>query len=206
MISFTGKTLLVLAPHADDELACAGTISRATREGASVVIAVIADCDALSDVWRQEFAASVVVLGANPYVPACAAARHLPDKRQRVLDCLLDMRDIIRPDVVLCPDNYDTHQDHEAVHGETVRSFRGVPLLLGYESPWNARRSRSDVFIELNGDDVQARLRAHGCYASQQHRTHMDTDMHQAIMTLRGRQCRSSTGYAEAFELLGARF
>lgn len=203
------KRLLVIAPHVDDEIACAATIARARGEGAEVFVYAISTCAEtlpalLPDTLTNEFQDSCAVLGAKAGWGSWPV-RRLHSARQEILDRLISLRRSFRPDVVICPSSTDCHQDHAVVHRECMRAFRNAGTLLGWESPNNQRSGRLDYFIQVTREHLTEKLIAHGCYKSQQFRTHLDRELWSSLAIVRGRQCRSDTGLAEAFETLGVR-
>jgi LmbE family N-acetylglucosaminyl deacetylase len=54
-----------------------------------------------------------------------------------------------QPDLILPMNSHDSHQDHEVVHKESVRAFRGRTLL-GYEISWNQQQNVVSLFVEVS--------------------------------------------------------
>ena len=195
--------LLVLAPHTDDEISCAGTIARAVAEGAEVRVVAFSDARDSNPGFdlRAEFRKSCNVLGVKSFAVHDYPVRWFHENRQDILTDLIQERKEFGPDVVLCPCSDDTHQDHEVIHAEAVRAFRGGPLLLGYECPGNQRRARLDLYVEVASQHVATVLAAEDAYQSQRQLRQHWGGISSVLAQVRGQQCRR--GFAEAFEVLG---
>ena len=141
-------TVLVLAPHADDEtLGCGEAIVAARRLGRKVAIALVTDGAAshpnsrthpphvMRDLRRQEFAAAVAVLCPTIRTVAFdfpdAASTGDEAERERLLAALEPFAREVEPAVIWTAWEYDPHCDHCA----TARAARvlgerlGVPVL-----------------------------------------------------------------------------
>jgi LmbE family N-acetylglucosaminyl deacetylase len=199
--------ILVLAPHPDDEIHCAGLILNATEP------VYVFSCTYGKMKLGAEQRESSRVLGFTCIygeTRKCTYGetyriRHVQAHRQELLNVLWKLQKKHDPRCVICPSSTDLHQDHRTVYEEAMRAFRNAPLLLGWEHPSNQRESRVNYFVELTEADVDAKVEAWKCYKSQQHRTWFDEDLIRSLAIVRGRQCRSSTGLAEGYELLSCR-
>ncbi len=155
----SGRDLLVLAPHPDDETLGAGAaVARARAAGNRVTVAVATDGrhstasgplspQRLGEVRSAELHAACRTLGVPDddviqlgYEDGTLAARW-PEIADR-LTGLLDERS---PDVVFVPCAKDDHPDHQAVHQALLAALSGlprVPLILAYpiwtwaQAPW----------------------------------------------------------------------
>jgi len=125
--------------------------------------------------------------------------RDFPRNRQSLLDNLIQLRDRIKPDLVLTPSTYDIHQDHKATTEEVVRAFKYY-MLLGYELPWNNMQFRIDGQIALEKDSVDAKVTALECFTSQKDRPYIDPEFIRGWARMRGVQ--RGVDYAEVFEVI----
>jgi LmbE family N-acetylglucosaminyl deacetylase len=205
---FDAKRVLAIGAHTDDvELGCGGLLSRLKRMGASVhVIAFSRAEDSLPegapvDLLEREYRASMDVLGADSVHMGNIPVRNFDQYRQEVLDRFIELRKRVSPDLVLTFNRVDTHQDHEVIHAESVRAFRGISVL-GYELPWNQASAPHDLFVEITEDDLAAKLRMLACYRSQvqMSRRYMDPEVIRALALVRGMQARMPL--AEMFEVI----
>jgi LmbE family N-acetylglucosaminyl deacetylase len=106
----------------------------------------------------------------------------------------------ISPDVVFTHTREDRHQDHVVLADLTWNTFRNH-LILEYEIPkYDGDLGHPNLFVQI--DDaarackIEALLRH---YASQGDKPWFSRETFDALMRLRGIECRSRTGYAEAF-------
>lgn len=171
-----GSTVLVLAPHADDEtFGCGGTIARLTDAGVRVVVAVVTDgargdpenyCGGkVQEVRREEALAAANILGV-----AQTVFLDFPDGELQADDALaaalLGLLEAVRPAWLLAPDEDDAHRDHVAValaaqracgqwaaRGETVRG-------LAYET-WTPVAANCALDVEQTWERKRAALAAY---------------------------------------------
>ena len=197
------KRVLVVSAHPDDaELGAGGTIARLVNEGATVLIHRLSRCtESLgedgSTALLAEATAAAEVLGVQS-VQCDFPVRRFAFKRQAVLDALIAQRDAFQPDLVLTHGMGDRHQDHDVARREVERAFRCS--LLGYEAPTNQRTFSTQLFIRLAGVDIDTKIAAVKCYASQAHRPYMAEDFNRGLARVRGVQCGAT--WAEAFEVI----
>src|SRR5437773_2072665 len=151
------QRVLILAPHTDDaELGCGGTIARLLASNADVHLVAFSTCeeslpeDAPRCLLRDEFIESMRALGMPDGNARTFSyrVRHFPAHRQQVLEDLVKLRRELNPAIVFIPASSDTHQDHQTLHAEGVRAFRGGTIL-GYELPWNHITFSAQAFVTL---------------------------------------------------------
>jgi LmbE family N-acetylglucosaminyl deacetylase len=142
-----GRTLMVLAPHADDEtFGCGALIARARAAGTAVTVVVATDgarCATSAHLGPEDIAA----LRRGELRDACGRLGvptsqiielgygdgTLTDHRAAVTERLAELIAARRPDVVLAPCPQDQHPDHRALHdAATAVPLAGAQLLLGY--------------------------------------------------------------------------
>ena len=104
------------------------------------------------------------------------------------------------PDLILCHERDDRHQDHRIVNEMVWNTFRDH-VILEYEIPkWDGGLGQPNVYVPLDAKSVDAKLHALiKSYRSQANRDWFTRDTFMAMLRLRGLECRSPTGYAEAF-------
>jgi LmbE family N-acetylglucosaminyl deacetylase len=202
------RTILVLAPHTDDgEFGCGGTIARFVEEGVRVFYAAFSAAEQSvlphlpRDILRTEVRLATAKLGvaSDDCLVLGFEVRRFPEQRQQILDALIDLSRRYRPDIVLLPSHYDTHQDHRVIAEEGFRAFKRTTMM-GYELPWNNLDFRTSGFIPLAESHVAAKIRALKCYESQAHRAYASGEFINALAIARGTQI--GVRYAEAFEVI----
>jgi LmbE family N-acetylglucosaminyl deacetylase len=199
--------VLVLCPHTDDEIGCAGTILRLRERGARVRLVALSSCEQSvpngfqKDVLETEYRASAAELGLVPDDVDVLGfrVRYFPVDRQAILECFVGLARDYAPDLVLLPSSTDTHQDHATVQQEGFRAFKHTTML-GYEAPTNERRSDQRAFVELKEEHIRRKIESARAYLSQAHRPYFSESFVRGLATVRGAQC--GRPYAEAFEVV----
>jgi LmbE family N-acetylglucosaminyl deacetylase len=110
------------------------------------------------------------------------------------------LKDALQPDLVFTHARSDAHQDHRCVCELTWNTFRHH-LVLEYEVPkWDGDLGQPNVYVPLPEDLATRKaslLLEH--YRSQRGRQWFAEEVFLSLMRLRGMECRSPSGYAEAF-------
>ncbi|HEU4977499.1 MAG TPA: hypothetical protein VFT42_01245, partial [Solirubrobacteraceae bacterium] len=125
--------------------------------------------------------------------------RQFASARQEILQTMVDLQAELTPDLVLMPSVDDLHQDHYTIAMEGLRAFKRGSIL-AYEVPWNNIQFRTECFVSVDDEAVEAKVRAIGCYASQGHRLYSDPEYIRSQLRFRGTQ--SGQRYAEAFDVV----
>ncbi len=204
---FRGKSVLVVCPHTDDELGCAGTVVRLVEGGARVRYVALSRCEEsvppgfAPDALEYECRVATERMGIRPDdVTICGfKVRHFPAARQEILETLVAIGRKERPDLVIVPSSADRHQDHATTHDEAFRAFKYASIW-GYEVPHNNIDFRPTGFVALTEELLAKKLHVVSAYASQTFRGYGDAEVTRALAVVRGAQ--SSTGLAEAFEVI----
>lgn len=198
-----GKALRVLAlgAHSDDiEIGAGGTILSWIASGAEVSI----DWCALSAPGERadEARASAMAFLAG----AARADIHLgefrdgyfPAERTAVKDWVEGLKRLEKPDVVLCHQRNDAHQDHRMVCELAWNTFRDH-LILEYEIPkWDGDLGQPNIYVPLSEDVLARKIELlHKHFGTQRSKAWFDDETFRGLARLRGVECRER--YAEAF-------
>lgn len=202
------QNILVLSPHTDDgELGAGGTISKFIEKGVNVYYAAFSTAeesvpDGLpKDILKTEVKAATKELGIkeeNLFI-FNYTVRKLSYVRQEILEDLVQLRNKIRPDLILMPSLHDIHQDHSTVANEGLRAFKNVSIL-GYELIWNNLTFNTTSFVKLNKKHIECKLKALKKYRSQNGRDYMSEQFIYSLARTRGVQI--GTEFAEVFEVI----
>lgn len=191
------KRVLVVGAHMDDaELGAGGTIAHLAAAGTEV--SLVAFSTGTAD--RSEAEQAAELLGVNWMEVRNYATRHFPTYRQGILEYLIRLRDLLRPDVVLCPAEADRHQDHEVIAAEVWRAFRTTSTILGYELPWSCPQFNAQMLVPLEGEDIAKKMCAVRRYKSQAGKPYTRAATVWSLARVRGMQ--AGVNYAEAFEVI----
>ena len=162
-----GERILVVSPHADDELLGAGgTLMRAIDAGATVKMVLVACSDIVmesaggvvsGETRRMEFERSAMELSTEPPSIFGLLDSRLDTYPIAEIVSMLD-REIrsFRPTVALIPSR-SYHQDHRVVSDASVAALRptrsySVPVVMMYEVPtgtWGPS-IRRDVHVDVS--------------------------------------------------------
>ena len=106
----------------------------------------------------------------------------------------------VSPDVVFTHYRDDRHQDHRIVSDLTWNTFRDH-LVIEYEVPkYDGDLGQPNLFVPIDETRRRAKIDAIlRLYHSQRDKTWFTADTFNGLMRIRGVECRSRTGYAEAF-------
>jgi LmbE family N-acetylglucosaminyl deacetylase len=202
------KSALVLAPHTDDaEFGCGGTIAKLLENNVDVHIATFSSCEKSTpgdfppDILKTEFKEASSILGVpqeNLYL-LDYEVRIFNEKRQDILQDLIDLRSKLKPDLILMPSLDDIHQDHNTIAQEGLRAFKFTTILT-YEMPWNNLTFNTSSFVLLEEKHIQKKIDALSAYKSQAHRPYASDEFIRGLARTRGTQINAQ--YAETFNVL----
>jgi LmbE family N-acetylglucosaminyl deacetylase len=104
------------------------------------------------------------------------------------------------PDVILSHARDDAHQDHREVSKLTWNTFRDH-LILEYEIPkWDGDLGRPNVYVHASEARMARKTQLlHKHFGSQRSKDWFDPRVFMGLARLRGSECRSPDGFAEAF-------
>jgi LmbE family N-acetylglucosaminyl deacetylase len=201
-------SVLALAPHADDvELGTGGSVAKWIGEGKEVFYVAFSIAEKSvpeglpKDVIEQEAKKATKALGiaeGNLHIHKFEV-RTFPKFRQEILEILVNLREELKPDLILMPSLRDVHQDHHVIAEEGIRAFK-YSNILAYELPWNLFSFAPSLFVPLETKHLEKKVQAISCYQSQKHRDYTDKDFLYGLAKTRGVQI--SAKYAEAFEVV----
>ncbi|MEX0674338.1 MAG: PIG-L family deacetylase [Gaiellaceae bacterium] len=201
------KRALVLAPHTDDgEFGCGGTMARLADEGAEVrYVAFSIATRSLPDGYAPDtLAREVREATAELGIPESHLTVHdfdvrtFPERRQDILELLIELWEEWPPDVVFQPSLHDVHQDHQVIAAEGLRAFKRTTIL-GYEIPWNNYDFAYQAYVALERPHLERKAAALAKYASQQHRRYSDPEYMWSLARTHG--INVNREYAEVFEV-----
>lgn len=220
--------ILVMAPHADDEvLGMGGTIAKMVDEGHEVIVAVLTGHgEEPHPLWprenwdtiRHECCEAQAILGCGPPLfrelpAACLDIAPSHEVNRVISDLLVE----IDPCEVYIPFAFDLHKDHGAIaYGVSVAtrpyldSARGIRRVLAYETlsethlapPFLAPAFQPNVYINISMT-LERKLDAMRAYASQIQANNLPRSIAtlRALATFRGTHI--GVDAAEGFVLLG---
>jgi LmbE family N-acetylglucosaminyl deacetylase len=195
-------SILCLGAHCDDiEIGCGGTLLRllAERPGSSVHWVVFSSSSERASEARAS--ADEFLAGARD------RKVEVNSFRERYFPYLPELKEYfdglgrsVMPDVIFTHWEQDRHQDHRVVAELTANTFRDHPVL-AYEIPkYDADLGRPNVFVSLDRATLDTKVSLlMDSFRSQRSKPWFTRDLFEGLARLRGVECASPTGYAEAF-------
>jgi LmbE family N-acetylglucosaminyl deacetylase len=193
--------VLAVGSHADDiEIGCGGTLLRLARTRELDVHWVVLSA---SDERAAEAKRS-----AEAFLEAATSSRIAVEGFRdaffryggEVKEYFETLKAEASPDLILTHHGSDLHQDHRLVSELTWNTFRDH-LILEYEIPkYDGDLGSPNVFVHLEDDLARRKVELLlESFPSQQGRSWFTEDLFMALMRLRGVECASPSGFAEAF-------
>jgi len=194
-------SVVALGAHSDDiEIGCGGTLLRLCESAPTlhvtwVVLSATSERAGEARASAEAFLAGVeadvrVAEFRDAFFPHDAGVKEYVEALKRELE----------PDVVLTHTRHDLHQDHRVVCELAWNTFRDH-LVLEYEIPkYDGDLGAPGVFVPLEERHVRRKAELLIEHFGTQRSKHWFTeDLFLSLARLRGMECRSPTGYAEAF-------
>ena len=197
------QTVLCLGAHSDDiEIGCGGALQRIAREypGVRVIWAVFAGDEARV---HESYAGARMLLGEDGKL----AVRHFnfresyfPSQFALIKDVFESLKQSVLPGIVFSHRLEDRHQDHRVLAELTWNTFRSS-IILEYEIPkYEGDLGQPNLFVPLSDSDLSHKVATlMKCYPSQKTRSWFTPETFTSLARLRGVECASPSGYAEAF-------
>ena len=197
------SSILCIGAHCDDiEIGCGGTILTLQRAypGCTFHWFVLT-----SDATRRNEA----VAAARKFVRAQSRGQvhigdlqdgHLPAHLAEVKARFEAVRRAVQPDLVLSHHGLDRHQDHALISEVTWQTFRDH-LIWEYEIPkYDGDLTTPNVYVPLSSPIARRKVGAiMKAFGSQASKSWFTAENLLAMMRIRGLECRSPSGFAEAF-------
>ncbi len=195
--------ILCLGAHSDDiEIGCGGSILRLREQYPCctfqwMVFSAMGVREAEARRGATLFAGSAT---QGPPLLKSFRDGFMPFLGAEVKELFEQLKGTISPDLIFTHNRNDAHQDHRTVAELTWNTFRDH-LILEYEIPkYDGDMGQPNVFVPL-GPDVYEKKVQHimDAFPSQHSRQWFRPETFLSLMRLRGMECNSPSGYAEAF-------
>jgi len=198
-----GMRLLCLGAHADDiEIGCGGTILHLLRALPNTQVDWVVFTSGPN---RDEEARRA----ASGFLGHAASSRvtvfnfedgFLPHRWEAVKRKFEEVKSSCDPDLIFTHYGYDRHQDHRLINELTWNTFRNHSIL-EYEIPkFDGDLGNPSVFVPLDASEVSRKVAVlMDCYQTQRDKHWFDEETFRSLCRIRGMECRSPSGYAEAF-------
>jgi LmbE family N-acetylglucosaminyl deacetylase len=198
----SSPTILCLGAHSDDiEIGCGGTLLHllANMPKASVHWVVFSAEGKRADEARH---------GAQLFAGDQAASVELhtfrdgffPDAFGEIKERFRDLQQRVNPDLVFTTWRKDLHQDHRLISELTSQAFRNQ-LILEYEiAKYDGDLGAPNIYVRLDSEEADKKVdNLVAAFGTQHEKYWFTAETFKALMRVRGVECRSESGYAEAF-------
>ena len=194
--------ILCMGAHSDDiEIGCGGTILRLAEQYPEckihwVVFSAIG-------VRESEALRAAELFGGSSLQPPILKAfpdGFMPFVGAEVKAVFEELKKVVSPDLIFAHNRKDAHQDHRLLAELTWNTFRNH-LVLEYEIPkYDGDLGQPNVFVPLDTPVYQTKVQhLMDAFESQHSKRWFQEDTFLSLMRLRGMECNSPSGYAEAF-------
>lgn len=199
----SARTLLCIGAHADDiEIgAGASVLQLITANPRMHVVWVV--LSARGEREREAHASAEAFLDGvaeSDVYTAHFRDGYFPYEGASIKEYFDTLKTTVDPDLVLTHHRHDRHQDHRIVSDLTWNSFRDHTIL-EYEIPkYDGDLGTPNVFVPVSADKREIKLDLlMRIFPTQAEKPWFTRETFDALMRLRGIECNSASGYAEAF-------
>jgi LmbE family N-acetylglucosaminyl deacetylase len=195
--------ILCLGCHSDDiEIGCGGTLLQLAQDYPGCVFHWVV-FNAVG-VRQAEARRGAELFGGTRLAgqPRLESFRDgfMPFMGSQIKEVFEDIASKVSPQLIFTHSRSDSHQDHRLIAELTWNTFRNH-FVLEYEIPkYDGDMGQPSVFLPLShGVHEQKARNIVEAFASQRGKRWFDETTFLSLMRLRGMECNSATGYAEAF-------
>ena len=195
--------ILCLGAHSDDiEIGCGGTILRLAEMYPNCGFHwVVFSAIGIREAEARQAAAQFVPVDRlrGPHLKTFADG-FMPFSGAELKHTFEEFKKTLNPDFIFTHNQKDSHQDHRLIAELTWNTFRDH-LILEYEVPkYDGDMGQPSLFVPLSLDQCETKIRyLIDTFKSQRQKRWFEPETFRALMRLRGMECNSSSGYAEAF-------
>lgn len=217
------KKILVIAPHADDEiLGCGGTINK-FRSDYSVNVLVMTNANKgnpkkypdvkIKKIREESIRASKILKIKKIFFENFPAPNLDQFPIALIAEALNKQIKLLKPDMVFIPDKTDLHHDHKIIYQASLVATRPldnkfIKYLISYETlsetEWETERFNPNLFISLSENDIKKKIKAFKEYKSQIKNAYHPRSKEGIINLAKYRGQFINSKYAEAFKIIKA--
>jgi LmbE family N-acetylglucosaminyl deacetylase len=195
--------ILALGCHSDDiEIGCGGAILRLGVEYPGCVFhwVVFSAIGVRAAEARHAAAQFVDPLRLKGPVLKTFPDGFMPFVGADIKPVFEELKRAVSPDLIFTHNRRDAHQDHRLISELTWNTFRNH-LILEYEIPkYDGDMGQPSVFLPISLEMCEKKVRLiMDTFRSQCDKRWFQRETFLSLMRLRGMECNSPSGYAEAF-------
>ena len=203
------KRILCLGAHCDDiEIGCGGALL-ALQKSAQVIIdwVVLSGTPERRAETRSSMTALIESRARGQLIFGDFADGRFPAHYLELKEFVEGLKKTVQPDLILCHERDDRHQDHRATNELVWNTFRDA-VILEYEIPkWDGGLGQPNLYVPVTAGQARAKIEVLlKSYKTQRGRDWFTRETFMSMLRLRGLECRSPSGYAEGFHGRKLRF
>ncbi len=197
------KSFLFLGAHCDDiEIGCGATVLRLAEEYPAATFHWVVFSSGEPRAAETRRAAAVLLAKAMERKVVIKEFRNafFPFIGVELKEYFEELKRSVTPDAIFTHHRRDLHQDHRTLAELTWNTFRSH-LIIEYEIPkYDGDLGHPNLFVPVTKAMMEQKIETlMACYATQTNRQWFTPDTFAGLMRLRGIECDSPTGYAEAY-------
>ena len=182
------KKILILSPHADDEiLGCGGFISKYSKQNYDINVVILSNANKGVEIYsaklikkiRNEAKLANNLIGTKKLyfenLPALNLNKYPAYKISKIINKYLNK---IKPEIILIPSSNDIHDDHKIIFKAAKVATRfikksNLKKILSYEvvseTEWNENEKvfNPNYFVSLSKSEINNKIKAFLKYKSQ---------------------------------------
>ena len=194
--------VVCLGAHSDDiEIGCGGLVLSLLKRRRALDVHWVVFSGAGEREREARRAASLFLKGAtNSYVTIHQFRDGFFPHEPAIKEAFETLKRQTRPDLVLTHFREDRHQDHRVLSDLAWNTWRDH-WVLEYEIPkYDGDLNSPNCFVPLDLTVCQRKVKyLETAFGTQRDKHWFSSETFMGLMRLRGMECRSKTGYAEAF-------
>jgi LmbE family N-acetylglucosaminyl deacetylase len=195
--------VLCLGAHSDDiEIGCGGTVLDLAEAYPGTVFHWVVFCAPGERAEEARRGAALFTGRGGLEGPVVKSFQDgfLPYSGAEVKTAFEELKLQVSPDLIFTHGSADAHQDHRLISELTWNTFRDH-MILEYEVPkYDGDMGRPSMFVPLAEEICRTKIRhLMDAFSSQRGKHWFREDTFFSLLRLRGMECASPTGFAEAF-------
>lgn len=198
-------TFLFLGAHCDDiEIGCGATVMRLIEDYPDAAFHWVVFSSDERRAAETRRAAGALLTGAKESTVTIKTFRnaYFPYIGVELKEFFEELKRSITPDVVFTHYRNDRHQDHRTLSDLTWNTFRSH-LIVEYEIPkYDGDLGQPNFYVPVTEEMMRRKIDTlMDCYGTQANHQWFTPDTFAGLMRIRGIECDSPTGYAEAYHV-----
>ena len=195
--------ILLLGAHSDDiEIGCGGTVLRLVRENPEIDITWVVFSGLGERGQEAEKSAHAFLKDVRQKRVMIHEFKdgYFPYRGEEIKDIFEQLKRDLAPDLIFTHYRHDLHQDHRTLCDLTWNTWRDH-FILEYEIPkYDGDLGSPNFFVNLDDGLSKKKVDLLMRFFQTQNNKHwFSPETFNALMRLRGVECKASGGYAEAF-------